>query len=98
MVKKSETLEKATNIDTIVFDKTGTLTYGKVEIAKIHNYSTYSEKELLTKVASIENKSSHPIAKVFKKYSEENNLVLENLLNFQNIEGIGISKIKIRLQ
>ncbi|MCI8548445.1 MAG: copper-translocating P-type ATPase [Bacilli bacterium] len=91
LVKKSETLEKATNIDTIVFDKTGTLTYGKVEIAKIHNYSTYSEKELLTKVASIENKSSHPIAKVFKKYSEENNLVLENVLNFQNIEGIGIT-------
>ena len=35
LVKKSEILETATKIDTIVFDKTGTLTYGKLSISKI---------------------------------------------------------------
>ena len=38
LVKKSEILENASKIDTIVFDKTGTLTYGKLKISKIYNY------------------------------------------------------------
>ena len=39
LVKKSEILENASKINTIVFDKTGTLTYGKLKISKIYNYS-----------------------------------------------------------
>ena len=35
LVKKSEILENARNIDTIVFDKTGTLTYGKLKFLKL---------------------------------------------------------------
>lgn len=35
LVKKSETLENASKINTIVFDKTGTLTYGTLKIAEI---------------------------------------------------------------
>ncbi len=42
LVKKSETLENASKINTIVFDKTGTLTYGTLKIAEILNYSTFN--------------------------------------------------------
>ena len=45
LVKKSEILEKAQKIDTIVFDKTGTLTYGKLKIAKIINLTSQNKNQ-----------------------------------------------------
>ena len=53
LVKKSEILENAKKVNTIVFDKTGTLTYGKLKISKIINYSDIDDKKLLQLVASI---------------------------------------------
>lgn len=47
LVKKSEILENASKIDTIVFDKTGTLTYGKLKISEIYNYSNMQNDELI---------------------------------------------------
>ncbi|MCI8393635.1 MAG: HAD family hydrolase [Clostridia bacterium] len=47
LIKKSEILENAQKVDTIVFDKTGTLTYGKLKISEVINYSDMEEKELL---------------------------------------------------
>ena len=64
LVKKSEILENAQKIDTIVFDKTGTLTYGTLKISTIKNFSNLSDKELLQLVGSIESKSTHPIGLV----------------------------------
>ena len=87
LVKKSETLENAHKIDTIVFDKTGTLTYGKLSMSKIYNYSDYSEKELIKIVSSIENKSTHPIASAFKK----NDCKLLEVKDFENIPGLGVT-------
>ena len=76
LIKKSEILENAQKVDTIVFDKTGTLTYGKLKIAEVINYSTLEEKKLLQLVGSIENKSTHPIGKAFTDYLEENKIKL----------------------
>ncbi len=90
LVKKSETLENAQKIDTVVFDKTGTLTYGTLKISQIINYSEYKEKELLQLVASLESKSTHPIGKAFEEYVKENKLEILPVENFQNISGYGI--------
>ncbi len=90
LVKKSETLENAKKINTVVFDKTGTLTYGKLKIAQIKNYSDVEEKKLLQLVASIESKSTHPIGKAFANYLEENNLEKLEVKEFGNVTGLGI--------
>lgn len=84
LVKTSEVLELASKIDTVIFDKTGTLTFGKLKVSKINNYSTYTEKELLKIISSLESKSSHPIATAFKSDG------LYKVTNFENIEGLGI--------
>ena len=47
LVKKSEILENAQKVNTIVFDKTGTLTYGKLKISEIINYSDLEKNKLL---------------------------------------------------
>ena len=90
LVKKSEILENAQKVDTIVFDKTGTLTYGKLKIAEVKNYSDMSDKELLQLVGSIESKSTHPIGKAFENYLEENNLEKLEVKEFGNVAGYGI--------
>ena len=95
LVKKSEILENASKINTIVFDKTGTLTYGKLKICKIYNYSQISNEELLKTVGSIETKSTHPISKAFTDYMEEKELKKLAVNDFQNIPGYGIiGKVK----
>ena len=65
LVKKSEILENAQKVDTIVFDKTGTLTYGKLKIAKVINYENVEEKELLQIVRKHRGKIYTPYWKGF---------------------------------
>ena len=92
LIKKSEILENAQKVDTIVFDKTGTLTYGKLKISKIYNFSVeYENDQLLQLAGSIESKSTHPIAKAFTDYLEENKIKSLEVEEFQNIAGLGIS-------
>ena len=90
LIKKSEILENAQKVNTVVFDKTGTLTYGKLKIAKVLNYSEMQEKELLQYVGSIEQKSSHPIGKAFTDYLVENKIDPLEVTEFENLPGIGI--------
>ena len=90
LVKKSEVLENASKIDTIVFDKTGTLTYGKLKISRIYNYSTMKDEEILKLVGSLESKSMHPIGKAFTEYMKENKMEVEPVEEFENIAGYGI--------
>ena len=93
LVKKSETLENASKINTIVFDKTGTLTYGTLKIAEILNYSNLSNDELIQLAGSLEEKSTHPISKAFREYLETKKINLLNVEKFEDISGYGITGI-----
>ncbi len=90
LVKKSEVLENAQKIDTIVFDKTGTLTYGNLKISKIYNFSNYTDKEIIQIVGSLEKASTHPISNAFKTYMQENKINYLEACNFEDISGYGI--------
>ena len=90
LVKKSEILENAQKINTIVFDKTGTLTYGKLKISEIKNYTNMKNNELLQLVGSLESKSTHPIGKAFTDYLEENKITKVEVKDFENVSGHGI--------
>ncbi len=90
LVKKSEILENAQKVDTIVFDKTGTLTYGRLKIAEIKNYSDIEKNKLLQLVGSIESKSIHPIGKAFENYLEENKIEKLEVKEFGSVTGLGI--------
>ena len=89
LIKKSEILESASKIDTIIFDKTGTLTYGKLKISKMFNYSNLDDKEILKLVGTLEKNSTHPIAKVFVEYVDLKDKV--KVEDFENIAGYGVS-------
>ena len=91
LVKKSEILEKAKKVNTVVFDKTGTLTYGELRISDVINYSKIENDDLLQIVGSVENKSTHPISKAFVNYLQENTIKFLNVYNFENIAGMGVT-------
>lgn len=90
LVKSSENLENAHKVKTIVFDKTGTLTNGVLSISKIYNYDTVSDEEIIKNVASIENKSSHPIAKAIVNYANNKKINLQEVMGFKDISGYGV--------
>lgn len=90
LIKKSEILENAKKVNTIIFDKTGTLTYGKLKISEIKNYGEMTDKKLLQIVGSIEEKSTHPIGRAFVDYLNENKLEKLKVTEFENISGHGI--------
>ena len=90
LVKKSETLENAGKTNVIIFDKTGTLTYGTLKIADVINYTNKEEKEIIQIAASLEQKSTHPIAKSFTQYLVDNKLEPIEVKDFKNISGFGL--------
>ena len=91
LIKNSESLENAHKVKTVVFDKTGTLTKGKLSVSKIYNYSETSNVDVIKIVASIENKSEHPIARGIINYASENDVQLEEISEFKDIAGFGVS-------
>lgn len=91
LIKGGEPLETACKINAIVFDKTGTLTKGKPEVTDFINYSTrLSDRELLSRLYSIENKSEHPLASAIVDYSKLKSASLLTLSNFSAVPGHGV--------
>ncbi len=90
LVKKSEILENASKVDTIVFDKTGTLTYGKLKIAEIKNYTNKTDDDIIQLAGSLECASTHPIAQAFLEYMNEKEISKLEVDGFENVAGLGI--------
>ena len=89
LVKDAATLEKLHIVDTIVIDKTGTITKGKPEMIDIQNLS----EEQISILATLENKSEHPIAHAILNYVKQKNISLKDVSNFEMIKSRGIKGI-----
>ena len=64
LVKDGESLEELAKVNDLILDKTGTLTCGEPEVSEIISCNDkYSKKEIIHILASLENKSEHPLAK-----------------------------------
>jgi Cu2+-exporting ATPase/Cu+-exporting ATPase len=90
LIKDAETLEKLHAVNVLVFDKTGTITKGKPELVSLHNTSEQSDKEIIALLATLENKSEHPIAHAILSYAKTKNVDLLPLENFAAIKGQGV--------
>ena len=89
LIKNGDTLENAGQIDVAAFDKTGTITEGKPEVDDIIPYDV-SENELIKLAASVEQNSTHPIAKAIVNKSKELGIELDSTSQFENITGKGL--------
>ncbi|MCE4050067.1 cadmium-translocating P-type ATPase [Bacillus sp. Au-Bac7] len=85
-------LETLGAVQAIAFDKTGTLTKGMPTVTDIHVKQGYSEEEILLYAASIENHSTHPLAKaIVEKAASTINKPLLTLDSVQNLSGFGVT-------
>lgn len=89
LIKGGTFLETAGSINAIAFDKTGTLTEGKPKVSAIHALNN-SEDELLSIALTLEEYSSHPIAKTIVEYSKDKGIQAKNGELFKNIVGKGV--------
>lgn len=90
LIKDAGTLEKLHKVNTVVVDKTGTITKGKPELVLIKNYSTTTDNDLIAILASLEDKSEHPIAHAIVQYSKASKIELRSLEEFESIKGKGL--------
>ncbi|MBK7690747.1 MAG: cadmium-translocating P-type ATPase [Bacteroidetes bacterium] len=89
LIKGGDTLEKMKDLKTFVFDKTGTLTTGNL---KIDSYETsMDEATFKTLVFSLEQYSSHPIAKsICNEWASQNPISFKST---EEIKGIGLKAL-----
>lgn len=70
IVKSPVVLEQIASCRTAIFDKTGTLTYGEPTLTEQCIAPGFTQKEVLTAVASLERYSKHPLARAILKQAE----------------------------
>ncbi len=91
LIKKSESLERAGDITTVVLDKTGTVTRGQPSVTSIHLYEfDQGEDEIIRLVASVEKGSEHPLGEAITAEANARSLKLSDPLGFSAIEGHGV--------
>ena len=91
LIKDAATLEKLHKVDTVIVDKTGTITIGKPTLVDIQNYSGLKDNEIISILASLENKSEHPIARAIISYAKEKKIQMLPISDFKVIKGEGLS-------
>ncbi|MBU2542055.1 heavy metal translocating P-type ATPase [Patescibacteria group bacterium] len=93
LIKGGEALEIAGGVDTVVFDKTGTLTEGMPVVVNVVGSGKWEVGELLKIVASVENKSEHPLAESVVRKAKEEKLEFLPVENFSAEVGRGVSAV-----
>ena len=90
LIKGGRFVEVMAKIRCIAFDKTGTLTDNHISVKEIKSNSKYSSEELLQLAASVEKKSSHPIAKAIVDCANEKHISILELFDYTERSGRGV--------
>ena len=89
LVKGSNFLEAAANLDTMVFDKTGTLTKGEFKVSRVEPTKGVDADELLELAAYGEVYATHPIGKSIIEAASGKDIDTSRLEDVQNVTGRG---------
>ena len=95
IVKNGSALEKLAEAKTIAFDKTGTLTSAKLSVNSVKANKGFTNKDVLTYAASLEQFSNHVIAKSITDYAHQKKIKLLKVKGLEEIHGLGMrAKLK----
>ena len=93
LVKDIGMFERLKDVKAVVFDKTGTLTYGNPRIINTVLASGITKETLLKFASSLENESTHPIARAIVDEGERQKVALIKPENFNEVSGAGATGI-----
>lgn len=95
LIFRKESIEDATELDTVIFDLNGTLTLGEPTITDMHTYNGYDSQTALQRIYQIESaieELSHPIGMALKNYAEQHShkLPSESIASIQTSNKPGV--------
>ncbi len=90
LFKTGTALETAGKAQIIALDKTGTITSGEPGVTDLIPAEDLTETELLTRAATLEQGSEHPLAGAILRAAEERQLQPETVTGFRALPGNGL--------
>ncbi len=90
LIRDAATLERLRSVTALVIDKTGTVTEGKPRLESIEALSPTAEREILTLLASLEQRSEHPLAGAIVTEAAAQAIALLPVDRFMSHRGRGI--------
>lgn len=90
LFKTAQSLEEAGRANIVLLDKTGTVTEGRPRVTDLVPFGM-SEKELLIRAVSLEEKSEHPLSKAVREKGREEGIEPLSTEDFTVLTGSGVS-------
>ena len=91
LIRNATALEQAERLQTLIVDKTGTLTEGKPSVAEVFAAEGVAGDEVLRVAASLEQGSTHPLARRILAAAKAQGVVPEAIADFVSAPGKGIA-------
>ena len=89
LIKGGAHLERAGRVRCVAFDKTGTLTRGTPEVVDVKTLNGAAGGTVIAAAASVERRSSHPIADAIVRHAEGSHVVIPEGADVSEIAGRG---------
>lgn len=90
LFRKGEALQLLKDAKVVAVDKTGTLTEGKPALTDLEVADGFERDTVLARVAAVEAKSEHPIARAIVDAAEAQGLTLPAIAKFESVTGFGV--------
>ena len=94
LFKTAVSLEETGKVQIVALDKTGTITNGEPVVTDMVPAEGVTEESLLALAASLEKRSEHPLAKAILKYVGEQQLIVEDVSEFEALPGNGLTAVR----
>lgn len=91
LIKGGVYVEAPARLKAVALDKTGTLTEGTPGVVEVVPLGGHGERELLERVAAMEARSDHPLARAITEYAASRGVRPEPAKDFRIIQGKGAS-------
>ena len=95
LFKTAVSLEETGKVQIVALDKTGTITNGEPVVTDMVPAEGVTEESLLALAASLEKRSEHPLAKAILKYVGEQQLIVEDVSEFEALPGNGLEAVRV---
>ncbi|MBP3980667.1 cadmium-translocating P-type ATPase [Acidovorax sp. JG5] len=90
LFRKGEALQLLKDARVVAVDKTGTLTEGKPALTDLELATGFDHADVLAKVAAVESRSEHPIARAIVESAAAQGIVPAAMTDFESVTGMGV--------
>lgn len=91
LIKGGVFMEVPAKLKALAMDKTGTITLGEPEVTDIVPLNGHSKSELLIRAATLEARSTHPLARAILAYAAVHDITAPPAADIQMLKGKGVT-------